>query len=60
MGRKIKEVANSKNIPIIAEIPFDRNIHDALIKEKTIIEYAQGDAYQIIKTLWKEILIRNK
>ena len=41
---------------VIAEIPFDRNIHDSLMAEKTIIEYGKGEAAEIIKGLWKKIV----
>jgi MinD superfamily P-loop ATPase len=41
---------------VIAEIPFDRNIHDSLMAEKTIIEYGKGKAPEIIKGLWEKIV----
>ena len=40
---------------VIAEIPFDRNIHDSLMAEKSIIEYGKGDAAEIIGELWDKI-----
>jgi len=55
MSSKIHKVAKFANIAVIAEIPFDRNIHDALMKEQTIIEYGKGEAYEIIKNLWSKI-----
>ncbi len=40
---------------VIAEIPFDRNIHDSLMEEKTILEYGKGEASKIISKLWEKI-----
>ncbi len=38
---------------VIAEVPFDRNIHDSLMAEMTIVEYGKGRAAEIISGLWK-------
>jgi len=40
---------------VIAEIPFDRNIHDSLMAEQTVVEYGKGEAAEIIAGLWKKI-----
>jgi MinD superfamily P-loop ATPase len=37
---------------VIAEIPFDRNIHESLMLEKTIIEHGKGKAVEVISGLW--------
>jgi len=55
MSIKIHELAESVNSKVIAEIPFDRNVHDALMAGKTIIEHGKGESYEIIKNLWKKI-----
>ena len=43
------------NSKVIAEIPFDRNIYDSLMAEKTIVEYWKGEAAEIIVELCKKI-----
>jgi len=55
MTKKIHELAESVNSKVLADIPFDRNVHDALMAGKTIIEHGKGDAYEIIKNLWNKI-----
>jgi MinD superfamily P-loop ATPase len=52
MTEKIYESTKKYNSKVIAEIPFDRNIHDSLMAEKTILEYGKGDACEIISNLW--------
>jgi len=51
MSIKIHKLAESVNSKVIAEIPFDRNVHDALMAGKTIIEHGKGEAYEIIHRL---------
>ncbi len=55
MTEKIHKLADSVNSKVIAEIPFDKNVHDALMVGKTIIEHRKGPAYEIIKNLWDKI-----
>ena len=55
MTGKIYEATERYNSKVIAEIPFDRNIHDSLMAEKTILEYGKGEACKIISCLWDAI-----
>ena len=55
MTEKIKSASISCNSEVIAEIPFDRNVNDALVSGKTIIEYDKGDACKAIKLAWEKI-----
>ena len=55
MTKKIESIAELSHAQVIAKIPFDRNINDALIAGKTIIEHGEGPAYQEIKRLWGPI-----
>jgi MinD superfamily P-loop ATPase len=52
MTEKIYKETEKYNSKVIAEIPFDRNIHDSLMAEKTIVEYGKGEAAKIISGLW--------
>ena len=56
MVGKIKAAARSFNVDVIAEIPFDRNINDALVAGKTIIEYGKGTAYNEIEKIRDALL----
>jgi MinD superfamily P-loop ATPase len=40
---------------VIAEIPFDKNVHDSLMAGKTIVEHGKGPAFEIINVLWDTI-----
>jgi MinD superfamily P-loop ATPase len=56
MADKIKETAALFKVKVIAEIPFDRNINDALVAGKTIIEYGKGTAYKEIEKIMTVLL----
>jgi MinD superfamily P-loop ATPase len=55
MTEQIKQVVLSFNSEVISEIPFDRNVNDALVEGKTIIEYEKGKAYVEVKNAWEKI-----
>jgi MinD superfamily P-loop ATPase len=55
MVQNIKTMSEQYNSSVIAEIPFDRSIHEALMKGETIIEYGKGAAFDVIKGLWKQL-----
>ena len=55
MSEKIKATALKYDSAVIGKIPFDRNVHDALIVGKTVIEYGKGDAFTAIIALNEQI-----
>ena len=38
-----------------ARIPFDRNVNDALMVGKSVIEYGKGPAFQAMVSLWDQL-----
>jgi MinD superfamily P-loop ATPase len=54
-AQRIHQMAKQNHAHVIGEIPFDRNIHDALMAGKTIIEYNQGPAVEILKKIWEKL-----
>jgi MinD superfamily P-loop ATPase len=53
--QRIKTIALEMGSKVIAEIPFDRNVNDALMAGKTVIEYGKGPALGAIVRLWGEL-----
>jgi len=53
--QRIKTIALERGSKVIAEIPFDRNVNDALMAGKTVIEYGKGPALSAIVCLWGEL-----
>jgi len=51
----IHQMAEQAQARVIGEIPFDRNIHDALMAGKTIIDHNQGPAVKVLKSIWAEL-----
>ena len=55
VANEIRMEVEKANAKLIAEIPFDRNIHKALMQNMTILEYGKGPAFKIISNLWNKI-----
>jgi MinD superfamily P-loop ATPase len=49
---RIETIAARMGSPVIAKIPFDRNVNDALMAGKTVIDYGKGPACQALHTIW--------
>jgi MinD superfamily P-loop ATPase len=54
-AQHIHSLAEHAHARVIGEIPFDRNIHDALMAGKTVLEHGKGPAVAEIKALWAEL-----
>jgi len=52
---RIEELANKSNLPISGKIPYDPTVTDAMIHEKSIVEYSSGQASQEIKDIWTKL-----
>jgi MinD superfamily P-loop ATPase len=53
--RRIRTIAADMGARVVAEIPFDRNVNDALMSCKTVIEHGKGPACEAIVRLWREL-----
>jgi MinD superfamily P-loop ATPase len=57
---KIEEWCHSSSLPVIGQIPFDKQFIDAMINCKSIIEWAPSSQIaQEIKKIWKTIVEEN-
>jgi MinD superfamily P-loop ATPase len=54
-AQRIHQLAEKAGAGVIGEIPFDRNIHDALMEGKTVLEYGRGEAVEALKQIGVEI-----
>ena len=52
---RIDEIAEQQNSRVIARIPFDRAINDALMAGKTVIHHGESTAADAIREAWKEV-----
>jgi MinD superfamily P-loop ATPase len=51
--RRIETIAQQHNARVIARIPFDPHVNDALLAGKTVIEYGEGPAFEAMQQIWK-------
>ncbi len=56
MTDKIKNLSAEYKIPVIGQIPYEKDMTKAQIKGQTIIEYSQNPAAEAIKMMWEEYL----
>jgi MinD superfamily P-loop ATPase len=56
MAGNIEEYMRMNNIPLIAKVPFDKQVVEAMIAGKTIVEYnPSSDISNIIEKIWESI-----
>jgi MinD superfamily P-loop ATPase len=55
MTRKIEDYCQEKNIELIGKIAFDESVIKAMINGKTIMEYGNGKAKEVIERIWEQI-----
>jgi len=54
----IHTLAEEAGARVVGEIPFDREVHDALMLGRTVVEQGSGPAAEAIRELWKNIASR--
>ncbi len=52
---RIEEIAERHKSRVIARVPFDRNVNDALMAGKTVVEYGDSPASEAIRDAWVEL-----
>jgi MinD superfamily P-loop ATPase len=52
---RIETIAAEMGSRVIARIPFDRNVNDALVAGKTVIEYGKGPALESMHKIWSTL-----
>ena len=52
---RIEALATDLGSRVISKIPFDRNVNDALMEGKTVIEYGKGPAFKAMLTIWHDL-----
>jgi len=52
---KIERYCMSKNIDVVGKLPYDIIVTEAMIREKTVIEYSKGDLSDMIIDMWNKI-----
>ncbi len=52
---RIADIAKRRNSRVVAEIPFDTAVNDALMVGRTVIAYGQSAAADAIRGAWNEV-----
>jgi len=53
--REIEDYCAPKNIDVMAKIPFDNTVTEALVRGKPVVEYADGVVSKELNNLWRNI-----
>jgi len=54
-AERIVQIAEQHKSRVIGRIPFDRNVNDALMSGKTVVEYGESAAAEAVRNIWKEV-----
>ena len=55
-AERIETIAGEMDSSVIARIPFDDQVNNALMAGKTVIEYGKGPAFESLVSLWNTLL----
>ncbi len=55
ISEQIKALLSEYGIPVLAEIPFDENVMEALIAGKTLVGHGKGPALKAVREIWEKI-----
>ncbi len=53
--KEIENYCRRNNLEIVGKLPYDTIVTEAMIQEKTVIEYSDGDFSDKIKKMWNRI-----
>jgi MinD superfamily P-loop ATPase len=54
--KRIHRMSAEMDAPVIGEIPFDREVHEALMAGKTVLEHGKGPAAKAIRQVWDALV----
>ena len=54
-AQRIEQIATENDSRVIARIPFDRAVNQALMAGKTVVEYGESEAANAIKAAWEKV-----
>ena len=53
--KKIEDYCKKNSIDIVGKLPYDNIVTEAMINEKTVVEYSDGDLSSAISKMWNSI-----
>jgi len=51
----IQDYCREKGVEVVAMIPFDNAVTEAMVKGVSVVEYSDGRVTREIRTLWQQI-----
>src|SRR6056297_84306 len=55
VAEKMRQYAQTHNIVYAGSIPYDRDMTKAMVEQKTLVEYSDGEAAQAVKSIWETV-----
>lgn len=53
MAEKMRQYAKAHQMHYIGDIPYDRDMTYAMVEQKTLLEYSNGEAAQAVRRIWE-------
>lgn len=54
--QRIEQICAQNNSRVIASIPFDRDVHNALMEGRIVVEYSDGPAASALRDAWSSLM----
>ena len=55
-SQKIERYCKTQNVEVVAKIPFDNVVTEAMVKGIPVVEYSESAVSKEIKSLWQNVL----
>ncbi len=55
VAEKMRHYAETHNIVFAGTIPYDRDMTKAMVEQKTLVEYSDGQAAHAVKSIWEKV-----
>lgn len=53
--REIEAICESRDIPVLGKLPHDNVATEAMIAERSVVEYSENALASAIETAWEEL-----
>ena len=55
-SKRIEKLCRDKGVPLVGKLPYDDVATKAMIEEKSVIEFSNGDFSKAVEAMWESVL----
>ncbi|MDM8552544.1 ATP-binding protein [Desulfobacterales bacterium HSG2] len=57
ISEKIRSYAERNNIRYVGSVPYDRDVTSAMVAQKPLVDFSEGDAAKAVRQVWERVRI---